>query len=94
MSKLKDLHGKWMRDPEYRDAYEALEQEYSLALAIVQARVSAGLTQEEVARRMKTTQSTIARMEAGRAVPSTRTLERFAQATGTQLKISFESSHA
>ena len=94
MSKLKDLHGKWMRDPEYRGAYEALEPEYSLALAIVQARVSAGLTQEEVARRMKTTQSSIARMEAGRTVPSTRTLERFARATGMNLKISFESSHA
>ena len=93
MSKLKDLHGRWMRDPEYREAYDELDKEYSLALAIVRTRVSAGLTQEEVARRMHATQSTIARMEAGRTVPSTRTLERFARATGTQLKISFESGH-
>ncbi len=94
MSKLKNLHSKWLRDPEYREAYDALDKEYSLALAIVRARVSSGLTQEEVARRMKTTQSTIARMEAGRTVPSTRTLERFARATGTHLRISFESGHA
>ncbi|HET8881931.1 MAG TPA: helix-turn-helix transcriptional regulator [Solimonas sp.] len=94
MSKLKNLHSKWLRDPEYREAYDALDKEYSLALAIVRARVGSGLTQEEVARRMKTTQSTIARMEAGRTVPSTRTLERFARATGTHLRISFESGHA
>lgn len=94
MSKLNELHKKWMRDKAYRQAYDALEEEFSLAMAIAQARTNAGLTQEEVARRMHTTQSTIARMEAGRSIPSTRTLERFAQATGTRLKISFEPVHA
>jgi hypothetical protein len=39
---------------------------------------------------MKTTQGVIARLESGRAKPSTRTLERFAAATGTRLRISFE----
>ena len=39
---------------------------------------------------MKTTQSTIARLESGRGRPSTRTLSRFAKATGHRLKISFE----
>jgi transcriptional regulator with XRE-family HTH domain len=39
---------------------------------------------------MKTTQSTIARLESGRGRPSTRTLTRFAKATGHRLKISFE----
>lgn len=90
MTKMKELHGKWLNDPAYRNAYDALEDEFSLALAIAQARTQAGLTQEEVARRMETTQSTIARLEAGRSIPSTRTLERFARATGTRLKISFE----
>lgn len=86
MRKLKDMHGKWMCDE--------LEQEYSLTLAVIQARGSAGVAQEEVAPRMKATHSTTARMEAPRTVPSTRTLERFAQATGTQPKISFQSGHA
>lgn len=90
MSKLKDLHAKWSKDPSYREAYDALEEEFALAAAIVEARGRAGLTQAEVAQRMHTTQSNIARMEAGRTTPSTRTLERFAQAIGAKLKISFE----
>ncbi len=95
MTKLKALHEKWAKDPEYRKAYDALEEEFALAAAIIEARGKAGLTQEEVAQRMHTTQSNIARMEAGRSTPSTRTLEKFAEAVGARLKISFEpiSSH-
>mgnify|MGYP003608503118 FL=1 len=58
--------------------------------ALIEARARAGLTQTEVAQRMGTTQAVIARLEGGRVRPSTRTLERFAQATGTRLRISFE----
>jgi transcriptional regulator with XRE-family HTH domain len=90
MTKLKALHEKWSADPGYQRAYDALEEEFALASAIAQARVKAGLTQEEVAQRMQTTQSNIARLEAGRTTPSTRTLEKFAQAVGARLKISFE----
>jgi transcriptional regulator with XRE-family HTH domain len=39
---------------------------------------------------MGTTQAVIARSEGGRSMPSTRTLERFAKATGTRLGIRFE----
>jgi transcriptional regulator with XRE-family HTH domain len=39
---------------------------------------------------MGTTQAVIARLESGRVLPSTRTLQRFAKATHTQLRISFE----
>jgi len=53
-------------------------------------RARAGLTQEQVAERMQTTQTVIARLESGRARPSTRTLERFAKATHSTLRISFE----
>jgi ribosome-binding protein aMBF1 (putative translation factor) len=81
---------KWRENPEYLAAYEALEEEFALAHALIEARAHAGLTQEEVARRMGTTQAVIARLEGGRVRPSTRTLDRFARATGTRLKISFE----
>ena len=56
----------------------------------MKARSRAGLSQSELARRMKTTQSTVARLESGRGKPSTSTLQRFAKATGHRLKISFE----
>jgi ribosome-binding protein aMBF1 (putative translation factor) len=84
------LHRKWMKDPDYRAAYGELEGEFALATAMIAARSRAGLTQTALARRMKTTQTVIARLEGGRAKPSTRTLERFARATGSRLKISFE----
>jgi transcriptional regulator with XRE-family HTH domain len=81
---------EWRKDPAYRKAYAALEEEFSLASAMIHARAQAGLTQQQLARRMRTTQAVIARLESGRVKPSTRTLERLAAATGMRLKISFE----
>lgn len=90
MTKVNDLHRKWMKDPKYRKAHEALAAEFALARALIEARVHAGLTQEQLAQKMDTTQSVIARLESGRTRPSTHTLERLAAATGTRLKIIFE----
>jgi ribosome-binding protein aMBF1 (putative translation factor) len=90
MTKISDFHKKWMKDSKYRRAYEALEEEFALAEAMVAARGRAGLTQGELAKRMGTTQPVVARIESGRVLPSTRTLERYARATGTTLKVSFE----
>ena len=85
-----ELHAKWMKEPKYRKAYENLEEEFRLASVLIEARARAGLTQEELAQRMKTKQAVIARLESGRTKPSTRTLERIAEATGHRLRISFE----
>ncbi len=90
MAKVNDLHKKWIKNQEYRAAYDKLAPEFALARAVMKARVKARLTQEQLAERMKTTQSVIARLESGRTRPSTQTLERLAAATGTRLKISFE----
>jgi transcriptional regulator with XRE-family HTH domain len=90
MTRIKALHRKWMKDPQYRKEYDALAEEFSLAAEVAKARSRAGLSQAELAQRMKTTQSTIARLESGRGKPSTRTLDRFAKATGHRVKISFE----
>jgi transcriptional regulator with XRE-family HTH domain len=90
MIKFDALHKKWMKEPKYRQEYDALEKEFALAAEVAKARKRAGLSQEELAQRMATTQSTIARLESGRGQPSTRTLDRFAKATGHKLKISFE----
>ena len=96
MSRIRvdDLHKDWMKDPKYQREYEALEEEFSLVDALIEARTRAGLTQEQVAQRMKTTQAVIARLEGGGSKPSTRTLERYAQATGSRLKITFEPESA
>lgn len=88
---VEEAFAEWREDPAYRAAYDALDDEFRLASALIEARGRAGLTQEEVARRMGTTQAVVASLESGRVKPSTRTLERFATATGTKLRIIFES---
>jgi ribosome-binding protein aMBF1 (putative translation factor) len=80
---------QWKKDPKYVTAYDALEGEFALASALIKARADADMTQEQVAEAMGTTQAVIARLESGRVLPSTRTLERFAKATRTRLHISF-----
>ncbi len=90
MTKLKDLKARLLKDPQVRKRYDALEEEFALMAAVAKARARSGLSQAELAKRMKTTQSTIARLESGRGRPSTRTLDRFAKATGHRLKIAFE----
>ncbi len=75
-------------------SYKALEEEFSLTSALIEARTRAGLTQEQVAQRMKTTQAVVARLEGGGSMPSTRTLEKYAKATGSRLRISFEPEEA
>ncbi len=80
---------EWFKDPEFVAAYDALEEEFALAEALISARAQASMTQEDVAQKMGTTQAAIARLESGRTMPSTRTLTRFAEATGTKLRIHF-----
>ena len=89
MTLIRDLHEGWVSDPDYRKDYDALEGEFALAGALVRARADAGLTQEQLAERMGTKQEVIARWEGGKVLPSTRTLSRFAKATGMTLTISF-----
>ena len=90
MIPVEESFAAWRKDPEYDKAYDALEEEFALASAIIEARARAGLTQQQLAERMHTTQAAIARLESGRVKPSTRTLERLAAATGMRLRISFE----
>lgn len=90
MIPVEESFATWRRDPEYVKAYNALGEEFALAAAMIEARARAGLTQQQLAERMHTTQAVIARLEGGKVKPSTRTLERLAAATGMRLRISFE----
>jgi ribosome-binding protein aMBF1 (putative translation factor) len=90
-----ELHKKWLKErPGYAKAYAELEGEFQLASQMIEARARAGLTQEQLANRMKTTRTVISRLESGRMKPSTRTLERYARATGHKLKIILEPAGA
>ncbi len=80
---------RWRKEPEFVEAYAALEEEFSLAAALIDARARSDLSQEELAKRMGTSQPAIARLESGKANPSLETLRRYARATGTKLRIDF-----
>ena len=87
----KEDTARWMADPEFKAAYDALEEEYSALSTFLSARKSAGLTQEEIAKRMGTTKSAISRLESslgsGRSSPSLSTLRRYASAVGCKLEL-------
>ena len=60
MSKLNCLKARWSKDPEFVAEYEALQDEFALASALIDARVKASMTQEQLAKAMGTTQATVA----------------------------------
>lgn len=89
--KAKDIHNRRMLENRaYREAYDSLEGEFALVDALITARTHARLSQAELAARMGTTESAVSRLESGRVKPSTRTLERYAKATGHRLQIRLE----
>ena len=81
---------EWHKNPKYMREYDALKKEFALARQFIKARGAAGLTQQELADRMEISRSHIVRLEGGKMMPSTRTLNRFAEATGHRVVINFE----
>lgn len=90
MKRLLDTLPELLRDPEFAEAYRDASEEFALAREIIRARADAGLSQQELARKMATTQSAVARLESGRHLPSMTTLKKLAEATGTHLSIHLE----
>ena len=90
MKTLKTLRAELLAKPSTRAAYAAQAEEFALARELIAARTQAGLTQADVAERMGTTQSTVARLEGGKAVPSMRSLQRYAQAVGCRAVVRLE----
>ena len=78
---------KALAKPGIREEYEKLAPEFAVARVLIAARLDAKMTQGEVARRMGTSQSAVARMEAGRTLPSTTSLVKYAKALGRKLAI-------
>jgi len=87
VSTVDRLKKKWHADPRFRQAYEALKPEFAIARQLITARSRAGLSQAEVARKMGTTQSTVARLESGQRLPAMSSLQRYADAIGHRLEV-------
>ncbi|MBE0503340.1 MAG: helix-turn-helix transcriptional regulator [Desulfuromonadales bacterium] len=85
--KTSDLKKELLQDEGFRREYVRLDDEFALAAQLIEARKRAHLTQEEVAKRMGTTQSVVARLESGHPLPSLRSLQRYAQAVDGKVEI-------
>ena len=90
MKSLKEVKAELLTNPAVRQAYNEQAPEFELARELMAARMRAGLTQGEVAARMGTTQSVVARIESGRGTPSLRTVQRFASAVGASAVVRME----
>ena len=90
MKTLKDLKATMLQNPEFKAEYDALASEFDMARELVAARNKAGLTQSDVAQRMGTTQSAVARMVGGSRLPSIRTVLRYAKAVGCRAVVKLE----
>lgn len=90
MKTLKDFKRELLADPAARAEYEAQSEEFELTHELIAARSRAGITQGEIAQRMGTTQSVIARLEGGKRQPSMRTVQRYAEAIGCRAVVRIE----
>jgi predicted transcriptional regulator len=93
MKTLKTLKQELLADGETRAAYDALAGEYAIARELLAARARAGLSQAEVAERMGTTQSVIARLESGKRPPTWQTIARYAAAVGGHAVLRIEAAN-
>ncbi|MEO9589408.1 MULTISPECIES: helix-turn-helix transcriptional regulator [Marinobacter] len=84
---FKEFKQKALENPEVRKEYDALEEEFSLIDQLITMRTKAGLTQEDVAKKLGTNKSNISRLERGKSNPSWRTLNKYAAACGYTVRL-------
>ncbi|MBR5162701.1 MAG: helix-turn-helix transcriptional regulator [Schwartzia sp.] len=89
MTTYEDFLKEQLKDPELKAEYDALEPEFTIIQAMIDARKESGLTQKELAARTGIAQADISKLEHGNANPSLRTLQRLAAGMGRKLKIEF-----
>jgi len=83
---------EWMEDAEFRREYEAPEEEFAIIRLLVGARARAVLSQTQLAQRMGSTQSAIARLEGGKVMPSLATLRCYGEATASRLSVRMDAA--
>ncbi|OGH39147.1 MAG: transcriptional regulator [Candidatus Levybacteria bacterium RIFCSPLOWO2_01_FULL_38_21] len=87
MSKWEDLEKELLSDPETRKEFNKLAPRYAVISEFIKARLKKGMTQKDVADKIGTKQSAVARLEAGNSNPTIGFLEKIASVLGTRLTI-------
>jgi len=85
----KELKARALERADVKAEYDRLDEEFQFLDEFLKARATAGVTQAEVAERIGTTQSAVARLESGRGKhsPSIATLQKYAHALGCRLEL-------
>ena len=89
MTNYKDYLNEQLQDDDFRKEWDAIEPEFAIIQAMIDARKNAGMTQKELAERTGIAQGDISKLETGRANPSLKTLQRLAEGMGMRLKLEF-----
>lgn len=89
MRTLEQSLAEKMQNPEFKAEYDALEPEFEIIQAMIDARNASGLTQKQLSERTGIAQGDISKLENGNANPSLRTLRRLAAGMGMRLKLEF-----
>ena len=89
MTNFDDFLEERLKDPDFKNEYDALDPEFSIIQAIIDARKKSGMTQKDLAEKTGITQGDISRLETGNANPSLKTLQRLAEGLGMTLKLEF-----
>lgn len=87
MTKWEDLEKQLLSDPEVKREYDKLQPRYALISQLIEARIKKGLSQKELAEKIGTKQSAIARLESGNINPSLEFLQKVVSAMGRTLNI-------
>ena len=90
MENWKTVRKELLKDPGVKREYERLKPHYQLISQLISARTKKGLTQAQLAKKMGTKQSAIARIEGGDSNPSIAFLEKLTQALGSKLIIQIQ----
>ena len=90
MTTFTEFLDEQLQDPEFKAEYDALEPEFTLMQAMIDARKTTGLTQKQLSKKTGIAQSDISKLESGNANPSLKTLQRLANGLGMRIKIEFQ----
>ena len=89
MTKFNDYLNEQLKDPSFKKEWDALEPEFSIMQAMIDARRTSGLTQKQLSERTGIAQADISKLESGNANPSLKTLQRLAAGIGMKVKVEF-----
>lgn len=89
---LENVLAEKMKNPEFAREYQALKPKYKAISSVIRARLEVGLTQEQLAKKIKTDQANISRFESGRVTPTISFMAKIAKALNKELEIGFSSA--